>query len=150
MRIEEYGLLPDSGGAGKYRGALSEVRSVRCLAGEALLQLRSDKRAHPPFGLQGGAPGAPSYNILNPGDGQRVLTTMGTAPMRRGDLIRHELASGGGWGNPLDRDPGMVLADYLDEKITAHHARQVYGVVIDEGQGKLDLPATEQLRRTLA
>ena len=44
VRIEEYGLLPDSGGAGKYRGALSEVRSVRCLADEALLQLRSDKR----------------------------------------------------------------------------------------------------------
>ncbi len=149
VRIEEYGLLPDSGGAGKYRGALSEVRSVRCLADEALLQLRSDKRAHPPFGLQGGASGAPSYNILNPGDGQRVLTTMGTAPMRRGDLIRHELASGGGWGAPLERDPAMILADFLDEKVTADHARQVYGVVIDPTTQQVDTEATAHLRRTL-
>ena len=149
VRIEEYGLLPDSGGAGKYRGALSEVRSVRCLADEALLQLRSDKRAHPPFGLQGGATGAPSYNILNPGEGQRVLTTMGTAPMRRGDLIRHELASGGGWGDPLERDPAMVLADFLDEKVTAGHARQVYGVVIDPNTHQVDTDATAQLRESL-
>ena len=149
MRIEEYGLLPDSGGAGKYRGALSEVRSVRCLADEALLQLRSDKRAHPPFGLQGGAPGGPSYNILNPGEDQRVLTTMGTAPMRRGDLIRHELASGGGWGDPLERDPAMVLADFLDEKVTADHARQVYGVVIDPATQRVDIEATDKLRQTL-
>ncbi len=149
VRIEEYGLLPDSGGAGKYRGALSEVRSVRCLADEALLQLRSDKRAHPPFGLQGGAPGSPSYNILNPGDDQRVLTTMGTAPMRRGDLIRHELASGGGWGDPLERDPASVLADFLDEKVTADHARQAYGVVINPTTQQVDTKATEQLRQTL-
>ena len=149
VRIEEYGLLPDSGGAGKYRGALSEVRSVRCLADEALLQLRSDKRAHPPFGLQGGAPGGPSYNILNPGEDQRVLTTMGTAPMRHGDLIRHELASGGGWGDPLERDPAMVLADFLDEKVTADHARQVYGVVIDPATQRVDIEATDKLRQTL-
>ena len=149
VRIEEYGLLPDSGGAGKFRGALSEVRSVRCLADEALLQLRSDKRAHPPFGLQGGAPGGPSYNILNPGEDQRVLTTMGTAPMRRGDLIRHELASGGGWGDPLERDPAMVLADFLDEKVTADHARQVYGVVIDPTTRQVDAEATTRIRQTL-
>ena len=150
VRIEEYGLLPDSGGAGKYRGALSEVRSVRFLADEALLQLRSDKRAHPPFGLQGGAPGSPSYNILNPGgDDERLLTTMGTASMRRGDLIRHELASGGGWGDPLERDPAMVLADFLDEKVTADHARQVYGVVIDPDAQQVDTEATKQLRQEL-
>ena len=74
---------------------------------------------------------------------------MGTAPMRRGDLIRHELASGGGWGNPLERDPAMVLADYLDEKVTADHARQIYGVVIDPATHEVDIEATEQLRQEL-
>ncbi len=151
VRIEEYALLPDSGGAGKYRGALSEVRSVRCLASEALLQLRSDKRRYPPFGLQGGSPGAPSCNILNPNtDREAILTTMGTAPMKRGDLIRHELASGGGWGSPLERDPKAVLADYLDEKVTAEHAREVYGVVIDEESQAVDVKATELLRQDTA
>ena len=151
VRIEEYGLLPDSGGAGKYRGALAQVRSVRCLADDALLQLRSDKRRYPPYGLHGGSPGSPSYNILNPNtDRETILTTMGTAPMKRGDLIRHELASGGGWGSPLDRDPDHVLTDYLDEKITAQHARQTYAVIINETTQTVDTEATTRLRSNRA
>ena len=153
VRIEEYGLLANSGGAGKYRGALSEVRSVRCLAQDALLQLRSDKRRYRPFGLEGGREGSPSYNILNPGDTETILTTMGTAPMRNGALIRHELASGGGWGNPLERDPDMVLSDLLDEKISIDHAREIYGVIfINTGTMppiSVDLKETEQLRKAM-
>ena len=70
--------------------------------------------------------------------------------MKRGDLIRHELASGGGWGSPLERDPKAVLADYLDEKVTAEHAREVYGVVIDEESQAVDMKATELLRQDTA
>ena len=149
VRIEEYGLLANSGGAGKYRGALSEVRSVRCLAQDALLQLRSDKRRYRPFGLEGGREGSPSNNILNPGDTETILTTMGTAPMRNGDLIRHELASGGGWGNPLERDPDMVLSDLLDEKISIDHAREIYGVIFINNGQSVDLKETEQLRKAM-
>jgi N-methylhydantoinase B len=149
VRIEEYGLLANSGGAGKYRGALSEVRSVRCLAQDALLQLRSDKRRYRPFGLEGGREGSPSNNILNPGDSETILTTMGTAPMRNGDLIRHELASGGGWGNPLERDPDMVLSDLLDEKISIDHAREIYGVIFINNGQSVDLKETEQLRKAM-
>ena len=78
---------------------------------------------------------------------------MGTAPMRNGDLIRHELASGGGWGNPLERDPDMVLSDLLDEKISIDHAREIYGVIfINTGTMppiSVDLKETEQLRKAM-
>ena len=150
VRIEEYGLLQDTGGAGKYRGSLSQVRAVRCLADEGVLQLRSDKRLFPPYGLHGGKPGSPSWNILNPGPEQELLPAMGVTNMKRGDLIRHVMAGGGGWGDPLERDPEMVLADFLNEKLTVGHARDEYGVVIDEDGPRVDQAATERLRRRMA
>ncbi len=146
VRIEEYGILQDTGGAGKYRGALAQVRRVRSLAGETILQLRSDKRRFPPYGLQGGEPGRGSWNILNPGESETVLTTMGTATMRRDDVILHTTASGGGWGDPLDRNPAAVLSDVRDDKVSAAHARKAYGVVLDDSATQIDTVATDELR----
>ena len=146
VRIEEYGILQDTGGAGKYRGALAQVRRVRSLAGEATLQLRSDKRRFPPYGLQGGEPGQGSWNILNPGESETVLTTLGTATMKRDDVILHTTASGGGWGYPLDRNPALVLSDVREEKVSPAHAREAYGVVLNEEATRVDTTATEQLR----
>ena len=81
VRIEEYALLPDSGGAGQVPRRALRGQERPLPRSEALLQLRSDKRRYPPFGLQGGSPGAPSCNILNPNtDREAILTTMGTAP----------------------------------------------------------------------
>jgi N-methylhydantoinase B len=146
VRIEAYGMIEDTGGAGQYRGALSQFRRVRCLADEAVLQLRSDKRRFPPYGLQGGRSGAPSWNTLNPGGDETVFPTMGTAPMKRNEVILHKTASGGGWGDPLRRDPELVLADVLSEKVTPAHAWRAYGVVVDPGSLRLDLEATRRRR----
>ena len=149
VRIEQYAIKQDTGGAGKHRGALAQVRQVRCLAGEATLQLRSDKRRYPPYGLQGGKPGSPSWNILNPGDHEVVLPTMGTTTMRRGDVILHIMAGGGGWGDPLERDPELVRADVWSEKLTIGHVRREYGVVIEPDTIKVDRAATESLRERM-
>jgi N-methylhydantoinase B len=111
-RIEEYEMVAGSGGAGRHRGALAQRRTVRLLDGKATLQLRSDKRNHRPYGLQGGADGAPSSNILRRADGSTVaLPTLAVAPMRAGDVIEHTFASGAGWGDPLTRPPALVLED---------------------------------------
>jgi N-methylhydantoinase B len=147
LRFEQYGLVPDSGGAGTYRGALAQVRELRFLGKEAVLQLRSDKRRFPPYGLRGGCPGTPSAYILNPGGEERMLPTMGMARLERGDVLRHVMAGGGGWGDPLDRDPEAVAADVADEKLSAEYARETYGVVIDPDTLELDPAATERLRR---
>ena len=65
--IDCYGFAPDTGGAGKFRGGLALVRDFRFVGEEAILQVRSDRRAHLPYGLAGGrAPGTPSANVLNP------------------------------------------------------------------------------------
>ena len=146
IRIEQYGMMKDTGGAGKYRGALSVVKRVRCLADQATLQLRSDKRRFPPFGLQNGKPGDPSWNILNPGAGEAVLPTLSVSPMKRDDVILHIMASGGGWGDPLERDPEMVRADVWSEKQSIEHVRREYGVVIDPETIEVDKAATERLR----
>jgi N-methylhydantoinase B len=131
VRIEQYGFLPDTEGAGKWRGCLSIVREYQLLSDEGVLQIRSDRRLFPPYGLGGGDQGSPSNNVLNPGPNQQVLPTTITMPIKRGDILRHTLAGGGGYGDPMQRDPRLVLDDVLDEKVSVERARTKYGVVID-------------------
>jgi N-methylhydantoinase B len=104
------------------------------------------------FGLHGGQPGTPSSNTLNAAagvetdadraDGPHELPTMGMAPIRAGDSLRHVMAGGGGWGDPLNRDVDAVLADLRDEKITPGYAREMYGVVVDPVTLTIDEAAT--------
>ena len=149
VRIEEYSILKDTGGPGKYRGSLSQVRRVRCLVDDSTLQIRSDKRRYRAYGLHGGKEGEASWNILNPGDGEVVLPTLSVSPMQRGDVIIHLMASGGGWGDPMDRDPERVRADVWNEKMSIEHARREYGVAIDPETLQVDTVETERLRDDL-
>jgi N-methylhydantoinase B len=152
--IETYGFLPDTGGPGQYRGGLSIVREYRALDDDVTLTMRSDKRAHPPHGLFGGGTGGISWNIINPGSEERILPVLLTKPeiLNRGDLFRHIKAGGGGYGNPLERDPEAVLADVTIEKVTSGHATEAYGVVIlgDVESGfTIDRKATELRRQAM-
>jgi N-methylhydantoinase B len=151
LEVQQYGLLPDTGGAGQYRGGLSLMREYRLLAEQAVLTVRSDRRKHTPYGLQGGKPGTPSWNIVNPGPNQRILPTlpMEAVQLKQGDVFRHILAGGGGYGDPLKREPRMVLEDVLNDKVTLAYARREYGVVIDPDSRTLDLEATKRLRTKL-
>ena len=149
IRVEEYGIKQDTGGPGKYRGALSQVRSVRCLAEEATLQLRSDKRRFPPYGLHGGKPGDPSWNILMSEDQETVLPTMGARKIVKDDVVSHIIAGGGGWGDPLERDPDLVRQDVWDEKLSIAYVKREYGVVIDPESLQIDHEATSTLRHEL-
>jgi len=147
LRVERYGFLPDTGGAGQFRGCLSVVRQYRFLEEEALLQLRSDRRQHLPYGLDEGRPGTPSSNVLNPGGSdERRLPTNATAEIRKGDVFRHVTAGGGGYGHPFERDRSRVLEDVLDGKISAEYAKRVYGVVMAEPATQVDEAATRALR----
>ena len=105
------------------------------LARRATLTIRTDRRDHPPYGLEGGGPGAPSSNVVISSDGSRELPTM---PMEaytlvEGDRFTHVSAGGGGFGPPFDRDPAAVLDDVLDGKVSVTAARERYGVVIVDG-----------------
>jgi len=146
LRIERYGLVRDSGGAGRYRGGMAVERSWRLLAGEANLSIRSDRRVHRPYGLYGGLPGAPSTNILTRAGGEEILPTMIATTMRAGDLLYHHMAGGGGWGDPLERPPDEVASDVRDDKVSLTAACEQYGVVVDKRTLEADLDATATLR----
>jgi N-methylhydantoinase B len=153
IRIERYGLVPDTGGPGRSRGGLALTREYRILADEAILNVRSDKRKHPPHGLFGGQPGSPSWNIINPGPQQRILPVLMTEveTLWKGDLFRHIMAGGGGYGDPLEREPALVLQDVVEEKVSIEMARADYGVVItaDGAEDIIDHQATAALRRAM-
>ena len=140
-------LMPDVGGAGKHRGGMSVRRAYRLLADEAVLQVRADRHTFRPYGLYGGGPGKPSRNLLRSGGEERELTAKVTmTPMRKGDVFVHEQPGTGGWGDPLERDPGRVLRDVRNELVSVEAARADYGVVIDPAVLTVDAAATERLR----
>jgi N-methylhydantoinase B len=135
--IQRYGYVPDSGGAGRFRGGLALVREYRFENPEGVLQLRTDRRRFVPYGLAGGRAGTRSANVLNPDTAPRELPAKCTLTVRRGDVFRHVLAGAGGWGDPLTRDPALVRRDVLAEKITPGYARREYGVVLDPATGEV-------------
>ncbi|HEY8554730.1 MAG TPA: hydantoinase B/oxoprolinase family protein, partial [Burkholderiales bacterium] len=116
--MEAYAFLPDSGGAGKYRGSLGIVRQYRILAEEATVNLRSDRHLYPCWGIFGGKPGSLARSIIDPGTLQEEHTpSKFVRTMRRGQVFRGEMAGSGGYGDPFTRDPAAVLEDVLQEKV---------------------------------
>jgi N-methylhydantoinase B len=149
--VETYGFLPDSGGAGRYRGSLGIVRQYRILAEEATVNLRSDRHLHACFGLFGGQAGAKARSLVNPGAaGEAPVPSKFVRTMRRGDVFRGEMAASGGYGDPYTRDPAAVLEDVRQEKVTIGHARAAYGVCIDAASLSVDVEATAACRKARA
>ena len=148
VRLEEYSLAQDSGGAGRYRGGLAVTRQWRYLGNQdANLCTRTDRCDHPPYGLSGGGKGAPSRTLLNPGTAQeKVLSKKVTTTLSPGDAIRHIQPGGGGWGDPLQRDPAAVGWDVVNEKVSIASAEALYGVVIDPKTLEVDEEATLKKR----
>ncbi len=151
LEVVRYGLVQDSGGAGKYRGGMSFVREFKLLGESATCTMRADRRRHRPYGIDGADSGGPSSNLLRSDGEERVLPTMPmeAIALRRGDSFQHIAAGGGGAGDPLARDPAAVLEDLLDEKISIAAARDRYGVVVERGGRQLDMRATQMLRSKL-
>ena len=147
VRVEEYALVPDSCGAGEYRGGLGVARSYRLLADEASLQLRADRMKIRPYGLAGGNEAGPAVNEITTRDGNYVsLPSKINRKMDRGELVRHVQPGGGGFGDPFMRDPQRVARDVWNTKISAGYAREHHRVVVDPDTGELDEAETAVLR----
>ncbi len=149
VEITCYAFVENSGGPGRHRGGAALMRGYRLLEEEAELVMRSDRRAVLPYGLFGGLPGTPSWNFINPGPGQTVLPVcpFASVPMKRDDIFLHIQAGAGGYGDPLEREPGKVLLDVVNELITASYAADVYGVIV--ANGAVDEAATFARRQWL-
>jgi len=150
VRVEEYAFLPDTEGAGKFRGALGIVRQYRLMAEQATVQLRSDRQKFQPWGVMGGRASAPGKIIKNPQAESLPLPSKFVRTFQKGDVLRGEMPGSGGYGNPIERNAQAVLEDVIDEKLTIGRAREVYGVVIDPCSMKIDQGATSTLRQQQA
>lgn len=115
----EYGLIPDSGGAGEKRGGLGLAREWRLTSDWGVLSGNFDRFRFPPYGLNGGAPGAPGRFVLIR-DGQETLlpSKVSGVKLQAGDRVRLETSGGGGWGDPARRDAAAAKADLAAGYVT--------------------------------
>jgi N-methylhydantoinase B len=148
LRIDEYAFIPNSGGPGKYRGAMGVVRQYRMLVDDVLVQVRSDRFKHPPWGIFGGRPGWGARAFMNPGsDREEAMPSKFMRRLACGDVFRAEMAASGGYGDPMERDLDAVVEDVKQGKISIEHARKEYGVVLCSGGSEVDVQATQTARR---
>ncbi len=153
IRIEQVALRPDSEGAGKSRGGTGMVVKVRLETATAEYSVTCDRAIIPPWGVLGGEAAAPISNWVSQADGGRKalfqLGKVSSYPIERGESVVIQAAGGGGYGDPLDRDPEAVAADVVDGYITPERARDVYGVIMDAAGTSSDLQRTNDQRDAL-
>jgi N-methylhydantoinase B len=151
LLVEKRELLTDSGGAGKTKGGLGRRVVFRIPDDEYApmppvnLGIQSGRYRYPPEGLFGGKHGAKAQFLVSGQPGN----PFGLTRMKPGDVIIMDAAGGGGFGDPLDRDPETVQEDVIEGYVSLEKARQDYGVVIDPATMKADLAATDELRRSM-
>jgi N-methylhydantoinase B len=146
IRIQRYELVEDTCGAGTFRGGLSVARHYE-VEEATELSIRSDRNSIAPYGLFGGRAGALGRNLVISGADEQIIASKTTLALEAGDVYCAIQAGGGGWGDPLEREPQAVWNDVYDEKITAEYARREHGVVL--GSGGVDDAQTEALRSQL-
>lgn len=127
VRIWSYELLPDSGGAGKYRGALGIARDVEVLTDGVVFSRYGDRQKNPVPGGAGGGAGQPGRFILNPGKQDELLKSKGVDALRKGDIVRIETPGGGGYGAAAERSDAALAADLRDGKVTERFIAEQFG-----------------------
>ena len=148
-RLLRFELIPDSGGAGEFRGGLGIRREYVNLA-EARFSIRSTKHVIAPNGLRGGCDGRTGDIIVNPGcdDEKRLPTRYADYPLKSDDIFRLDTPGGGGLGEAARRDPASVLRDIEEGYVTPQRARGDYKVVLNKTSHgySIDETATAKLR----
>src|SRR5579884_4501380 len=145
--IHRYEWLPDSAGAGRFRGGPGN-RKVYEVLGDATLTLRLGHQfKYSGWGILGGKAPPTARARLNPDTPrERPLRPLETVPLQAGDTFCVEMPGGGGYGDPYQREPERVLADVLDGYVTVEGAARDYGVVIDPETLTIDVERTTALR----
>ena len=149
VRISRYELVEDSDGAGKFRGGLGMRRDYEFLEHEASFTVLSDRDKWGPHGLYGGQQGGQAYYLLSPRDKSewQELSSKSTVKLQPGDVVSYRTCGGGGFGEPQQRSPELVLEDVRQGKISAERAEAIYGVVITD-QLTVDEDATNHRRQS--
>ena len=147
IEILRYGLAPDSGGAGRYRGGLGTWLEFKVFSPNTRITARNrDRTRFRPWGVLGGRAGKSSNFILNPGTNrEKILGNADLLTAEPGDVIRFYGPGGGGRGSPLDRETDRVAQDVERGYVSVEAAKAEYGVVLTDGV--VDEPGTAALRQ---
>jgi N-methylhydantoinase B len=149
LRLERYAVRPDSGGAGRFRGGLGHDRDFRILDHDARITATMERSKCPPWGLEGGRPGATNVIVVNPGkEDERAYQKTSALPLAPGDVVSVRTGGGGGFGSPLERDAEMVREDVLDGYVSLEAAEREYGIALTS-ELEVDAVTTDRLRGTL-
>ena len=147
LRVERYGLVPDTDGPGRFRGGLGLTREITTVDHTATISIGTERRKIHPWGLAGGKPGGGSDSwIVPPGKEKKPIPSKITTEVEPGTRIVLRTAGGGGFGDPFERMPQDVAHDIEEGLINSSRARDEYGVVINQETGKVDKEATDLLR----
>ena len=151
--VESLSLATDSGGAGQYRGGLGYEKHIRMLKDGHFMSI-ADRSILACWGVKGGKAGKPFQVTIDPdGPNEREVDALADAePVRAGELIRIRTTGGGGWGDPLARDPELVVRDVVWRKVSPEAALADYGVVLtgslDDDSLAFDADATRAERES--
>ncbi len=148
LRIERWETIPDTGGAGLHRGGNGVDVAYRFLE-EGTIAIHDDRWLTYPWGVNGGTPGARGRKYVDRADGTTEVLPSKThdVPVHAGDVLHFITWGGGGWGDPLAREPDLVALEVRRGLVSADGAER-YGVVVD-ADGVVDGSATDALRDQL-
>lgn len=145
--VTKYALIPESEGAGEFRGGLGLTREVILVDHDAYVTLSTERSFTEPWGLFGGMAGGHSQCLLEAEDGSETpLPARMTRILPANHKIVYRTPGGGGMGNPFKRDPELVLRDVIEGFISSKRAENIYGVAIDEDKMSVNRERTEKLR----
>ncbi|WP_108258289.1 hydantoinase B/oxoprolinase family protein [Mangrovicoccus ximenensis] len=151
IEILRYGLVPDSGGPGRYRGGSALEMEFSLAAPQSMVTARNrDRSRFAAWGLAGGQAGRPSRFTRNPeGDSPEELGSVDIVHCAPGDIIRLQGPGAGGYGDPLERPIEEVAADVAKGFVSVENAKLQYGVIVN-AEGEADLASTATLRAEIA
>ena len=148
IRIEAYGIRPDSGGAGRHRGGNGTCRRY-VLDADSQLSLWFERSKSTGWGLfDGGDGAAPDVVVEAPGRDPRHYLKVNSLNLPRGTVVTTYTGGGGGYGQALERDAENVRRDVLDGYVSVDHARDGYGVVLTRTL-EIDAKRTDRKRRAM-
>jgi N-methylhydantoinase B/oxoprolinase/acetone carboxylase alpha subunit len=152
MRTERYELRDEPSSAGRWRGGIGMVRVNRFLE-DTIVTCEGDRHdADRPWGIFGGHDGVNAYVRVTAPDGsvEHWPAKFTGLTLEAGSTIEIGVPNSGGYGDPLEREPGLVLADVPDGFTTVELAERDYGVVIDAETMRLDEEETARVREERA
>ncbi|SDD96188.1 N-methylhydantoinase B [Paenibacillus sp. UNCCL117] len=151
LLVKKYSFVESGGGYGKYRGGVGITREIISEADDVIVTITSERQQTRPWGLFGGKEGAASECIHIEASGKVTnLPPKATLTIQRGDTVIIRTPGGGGYRNPLERDPDSVRQDVRFGYVKPDDALREYGVAFVPGTGEVDELQTAELRRSMA